>query len=180
MTGVQTCALPILTVYYPDTASPIFTGSFLIHDSDLPDVSITPPTANSGTIPIEVGADDTGNYIDPGIDAIQLYIDGIDVQNWISPAAIPVTFDWVTESGGQIFWLNGQHTVYARATTHLPDDGRPRSDEWCDTKIKRLAPLGRLVDPKEIGSLAVFLASEHARNITGQALNVDGGWVMHS
>ena len=104
-----------VTVYYPDTASPIFTGSFLIHDSDLPDVSITPPTANSGTIPIEVGADDTGNYIDPGIDAIQLYIDGVDVQDWISPAAIPVTFDWVTESAGKVFWLNGQHTVYARA-----------------------------------------------------------------
>ncbi|MBI3960451.1 MAG: SDR family oxidoreductase [Chloroflexi bacterium] len=72
-----------------------------------------------------------------------------------------------------------QQKVYALATAHLPADERPSYDEWCDTKIKRLAPLGRMVDPEEIGSLTVFLASEHARNITGQVLNVDGGWVMH-
>jgi NAD(P)-dependent dehydrogenase (short-subunit alcohol dehydrogenase family) len=33
--------------------------------------------------------------------------------------------------------------------------------------------------PADIGYAAVFLASEEARNITGQALNVDGGSVMH-
>ncbi len=69
--------------------------------------------------------------------------------------------------------------VYALATAHLPVDERPSYEEWCDTKIKRLAPLGRMVNPEEIGSLAVYVASEHARNITGQVLNVDGGWVMH-
>jgi len=73
-----------------------------------------------------------------------------------------------------------QRKVYALATAQLPDDERPSYEEWCDSKIKRLAPLGRMVDPEEIGALAVYLASDHARNITGQALNVDGGWVMHS
>jgi enoyl-[acyl-carrier-protein] reductase (NADH) len=33
--------------------------------------------------------------------------------------------------------------------------------------------------PEDIGWAAVFLASDEARAITGQALNVDGGCVMH-
>jgi len=40
-------------------------------------------------------------------------------------------------------------------------------------------PLRREQHPEDIGWAAVFLASEEARNITGQALNVDGGVVMH-
>ena len=33
--------------------------------------------------------------------------------------------------------------------------------------------------PQSWIALAVFLASNRARNITGQTQNVDGGWVMH-
>jgi len=40
-------------------------------------------------------------------------------------------------------------------------------------------PLGRPQTPKDIGNLVVFLASEEAKNITGQSINVDGGMVMH-
>ncbi len=36
-------------------------------------------------------------------------------------------------------------------------------------------PLGRAVEPEEVASLALYLASEQARSITGQALIVDGG-----
>jgi NAD(P)-dependent dehydrogenase (short-subunit alcohol dehydrogenase family) len=35
--------------------------------------------------------------------------------------------------------------------------------------------LKRLVDPDEIAALAVFLASDAARSISGQALGIDGG-----
>jgi meso-butanediol dehydrogenase/(S,S)-butanediol dehydrogenase/diacetyl reductase len=48
-----------------------------------------------------------------------------------------------------------------------------------DKRVKDLVPLGREQTPEDIGWAAVFLASEEARNITGQALNVDGGTVMH-
>jgi NAD(P)-dependent dehydrogenase (short-subunit alcohol dehydrogenase family) len=38
--------------------------------------------------------------------------------------------------------------------------------------------MGREQSPEDIGRLAAFLASEDARNITGQTINVDGGQVM--
>ncbi len=39
-------------------------------------------------------------------------------------------------------------------------------------------PLGREQTPEDIGKAVVFFASDDARNITGQALNVDGGMRM--
>ena len=44
-----------------------------------------------------------------------------------------------------------------------------------DTRI----PIGRANDPDDIAAMARFLASPGARNITGQAYNVDGGLIMH-
>ena len=41
--------------------------------------------------------------------------------------------------------------------------------------VARSIPLGREQTPQDIGRLAVFLASELAMNITGQAINVNGG-----
>lgn len=41
-----------------------------------------------------------------------------------------------------------------------------------------LTPMGRRLDPVEIAHVAVFLASEQAAAITGQAWNVDAGVVM--
>src|SRR5438477_50383 len=38
-------------------------------------------------------------------------------------------------------------------------------------------PIGRANQPEDIAAMAVFLASPAARNITGQAYNVDGGLV---
>ncbi len=40
---------------------------------------------------------------------------------------------------------------------------------------KGACPLGREQTPEDIANAVVFLASEAARNITEQALNVDGG-----
>ena len=37
----------------------------------------------------------------------------------------------------------------------------------------------RVLDPEEIAGLALYLASEEARGVTGQAINVCGGWVFH-
>ena len=40
-------------------------------------------------------------------------------------------------------------------------------------------PIGRPNDPEDIALMVAFLAGPGARNITGQAFNVDGGMVMH-
>jgi NAD(P)-dependent dehydrogenase (short-subunit alcohol dehydrogenase family) len=72
-----------------------------------------------------------------------------------------------------------QQRVYAGQVAHLPQEQRPSYDEWAMEKIGRLVPLNRWQEPEEIANMAVFLASERARSITGQSVNVDGGWVMH-
>jgi NAD(P)-dependent dehydrogenase (short-subunit alcohol dehydrogenase family) len=39
-------------------------------------------------------------------------------------------------------------------------------------------PLGRIAQPEDIASVAVFLACEESRHITGQTLHVNGGLLM--
>jgi NAD(P)-dependent dehydrogenase (short-subunit alcohol dehydrogenase family) len=41
------------------------------------------------------------------------------------------------------------------------------------------SPLGRLADPADVANVALFLASREADYLTGQAINVTGGMVMH-
>ena len=40
-------------------------------------------------------------------------------------------------------------------------------------------PLGRLAEPDELAGSVVFLASDHARYITGATINVSGGFLMY-
>jgi 2-hydroxycyclohexanecarboxyl-CoA dehydrogenase len=61
-----------------------------------------------------------------------------------------------------------------------PADKQQTYDQWAGSKVKQMCPLGKWQTPEDIAALAVFLASDRAGNITGQTMNVDGGWVMHS
>jgi len=51
--------------------------------------------------------------------------------------------------------------------------------EIFEMRPKNLSALGRAQQPEDIASLVAYLASEEAHNITGQAINVDSGAVMH-
>jgi NAD(P)-dependent dehydrogenase (short-subunit alcohol dehydrogenase family) len=61
-----------------------------------------------------------------------------------------------------------------------PADKRQTYEEWGAAKVRQMCPLGRWQTPEDIAALATFLASDRASNITGQTMNIDGGWVMHS
>ncbi|MES2356079.1 MAG: 3-oxoacyl-ACP reductase family protein [Pseudomonadota bacterium] len=55
--------------------------------------------------------------------------------------------------------------------------GQTEDETWAWFKSR--IPLGRFQTPTDIGEMAAFLASDRAKNITGAAFNVDGGWEMH-
>ena len=70
-------------------------------------------------------------------------------------------------------------SVWEAAMALLAESERSSYDDWAAEKIRRLVPLGRWQEPEDIAAMAVFLASPRARNVTGQTINVDGGYVMH-
>jgi len=45
--------------------------------------------------------------------------------------------------------------------------------------MKKQTPLGYVAEPEELAGPVVFLASDHARYITGATLNVSGGFLMY-
>lgn len=60
-----------------------------------------------------------------------------------------------------------------------PPADRRSYEEWAGEKVRKVIPLGRWQTPEDIAALIVFLSSTRAHNITGQTINVDGGFVMH-
>ena len=60
---------------------------------------------------------------------------------------------------------------YARKRGLSPDAVRPYLEDK--------NPMGRLCLPEDVAQTAVFLASDAAAYITGQAINISGGAVMH-
>lgn len=60
-----------------------------------------------------------------------------------------------------------------------PPGARKPYDEWAAEKIRSVVPLGRWQSPKDVANTIVFLSSDRAEQITGQTINVDGGYVMH-
>ena len=70
--------------------------------------------------------------------------------------------------------------VLATRQIALFEDASARTPrEQFESMVARSTPLGREQTPEDIGNLAAFLSSQHARNITGQAINVNGGSQMH-
>jgi NAD(P)-dependent dehydrogenase (short-subunit alcohol dehydrogenase family) len=45
--------------------------------------------------------------------------------------------------------------------------------------MRQQTPLGYVAEPDDIAGTVVFLASEHARYITGATVNVSGGLLMY-
>lgn len=56
----------------------------------------------------------------------------------------------------------------------LVEAGRISEDQ-----LARRTPQGRLGSVEEVADLAIFLASDSARHITGQVIGIDGGWTAY-
>ena len=69
-------------------------------------------------------------------------------------------------------WMNEREALGDEAVV-----GKEKYEVFMSS-LKEVIPMGRPQEPSDIGSLAVFLASEESRNITGQTIQCDGGQVM--
>jgi len=69
-------------------------------------------------------------------------------------------------------------SVWQAWADRQPASERQSYEEWAGEKVKKIVPLGRWQTPDDVAAMAVFLASPMANNITGQTINVDGGYVM--
>jgi NAD(P)-dependent dehydrogenase (short-subunit alcohol dehydrogenase family) len=76
-------------------------------------------------------------------------------------------------------WTGMAHDIEVRAERTVPEMAGLSPREVYDRLVAAKIPLGRDQSPQDIGRLAVFLASEYSRNITGQAINIDGGTFMN-
>jgi NAD(P)-dependent dehydrogenase (short-subunit alcohol dehydrogenase family) len=45
--------------------------------------------------------------------------------------------------------------------------------------LAKQVPIGRMAEPDEVAGAVVFLASDHAKYITGATINVSGGFLMY-
>ncbi len=60
-----------------------------------------------------------------------------------------------------------------------PEEDRRSYEDWAAEKIRNVVPLGKWQHPEDIADMVVFLSSARAAHVTGQTINVDGGFVMH-
>ena len=63
----------------------------------------------------------------------------------------------------------------ARNIAQKPGGSEADALQW----LKKFSPQNRFVEPEEVAAVAVMLASEDARGINGQAINIDGGAVVY-
>jgi 3-hydroxybutyrate dehydrogenase len=91
--------------------------------------------------------------------ALETATDGITV-NAICPGIVDTPF--IQNQLDDLATMHGLAREEALAQVYLP-----------------LVPQRRLLDPREIATMTRYLASDEARGITGQAINVSAGWIMH-
>jgi NAD(P)-dependent dehydrogenase (short-subunit alcohol dehydrogenase family) len=75
----------------------------------------------------------------------------------------PVRTDMLEGENGLFQWL-------------MSTQGMSRED--AEKRLKSLTVQGRMLDPQEIAGLVLYLASDEAKGITGQAISIDGGQAM--
>jgi len=101
----------------------------------------------------------------------------------------PMLLDYVTSKGGIVGFTRALAreigpdgvTVNAISPGAFPTDAEkihPDQDAY-NQMVLDSQSIKRRGTPDDIGNLVVFLASDAASFITGQLIQIDGGWVMH-
>ena len=70
-------------------------------------------------------------------------------------------------------------TVNCIAPGYITTDMTENLSEDLKSQMKKSIPMGRFGTPKDVATLALFLASDESGYITGQTITVDGGMVMN-
>lgn len=76
-----------------------------------------------------------------------------------------------------LLWTDMWQAISRRRSATTGEDTSGRA--LFERAVENMTPMKREQTPEDIGKLAAFLASDDARNITGQAINVDGGIRMN-
>ena len=76
-------------------------------------------------------------------------------------------------------WTPLWETIAGKLKESNPTFKDMTAREVFEHRVRDLSPMGREQTPEDIGNMAAFLASDQARNITGQSINVDGGSVLY-
>jgi 3-oxoacyl-[acyl-carrier protein] reductase len=72
-------------------------------------------------------------------------------------------------------WTRAWEMLAALMKMSLPEYANLEPRDIFLDQVKRGVPLGREQTPEDIGKLTAFLVGDDGRNITGQAISVDGG-----
>lgn len=73
--------------------------------------------------------------------------------------------------------LNRQ--VWKAWNDQQPPEKQRSYEDWAGDKVRNVVPLGRWQSADDIADMVAFLSSARAAQVTGQTINVDGGFVMH-
>jgi NAD(P)-dependent dehydrogenase (short-subunit alcohol dehydrogenase family) len=91
----------------------------------------------------------------------------------VKGALVNLTRAWALEWAPSGIRVNAVAPAFTRTALVEP----LMADADMRQAILDATPLGRLVEPEEVASAIVFLASDAAAMITGHTLPVDGGWL---
>jgi NAD(P)-dependent dehydrogenase (short-subunit alcohol dehydrogenase family) len=95
---------------------------------------------------------------------------------------------YAATKGGVTSMCRGLARTYGphRITVNAVSPGQVRTpmlltglSEEVYESMRKQTPLGYVAEPEELAGPVVFLASDHARYITGATLNVSGGFLMY-
>jgi NAD(P)-dependent dehydrogenase (short-subunit alcohol dehydrogenase family) len=118
-----------------------------------------------------------------GIDIPQYYASKAAVVSWTQSNALQLASYNINVNAicpGLLWTPMWQRIGQLRASSGDYQEFRGlEAREVFDRTVETSIPLKREQTPDDVGKLAAFLASDDAKNITGQAINVDGGRRMN-